>query len=81
MSRDTIEELIDQIELIPSSNKNIDLLIESNGGDGLAAWRLMSLLRGRFEKVSVLIPHSAYSAATMLALGGDEIIMGKYGTL
>ena len=45
------------------------------------SWRIISLLREKFKKVSVLIPYTAYSAATLLALGADEIIMHPYGNL
>ncbi len=41
----------------------------------------MSLLRERFKKVSVLIPYVAYSAATLLALGADEIVMHPFSNL
>ena len=41
----------------------------------------MGILRPRFAKVSFLIPHSAYSAATMLALSGDEIILQTNASL
>jgi len=81
MATDTIPGFIEQIQLLPSGTKSVDLLLESTGGDGLVAWRMMSLLRARVKKVNVIIPYSAFSAATMLALGGDEIVMGKYGCL
>lgn len=35
----------------------------------------MTLLRDRVKKVGVIIPQSAFSAATLLALGADEIVM------
>jgi hypothetical protein len=74
MAGDVIDELIDQISAI-------DLLIESTGGDPLTSWRIISLLRSSFKKVNVIVPHSAFSAATLLALGADEIVMGPYGSL
>jgi hypothetical protein len=80
MGSDVIEEFIDQIEKI-GEDKEIDLYIESNGGDPLTSWRIISLLRTKFEKITVLVPHSAFSAATLLALGADEIIMGPYASL
>ena len=40
-----------------------------------AAERLVKILRSNFDEVNFLIPHSAYSAATMLALSGDSIVM------
>lgn len=81
MAGDVVNELIDQIQAIPKEAENIDFLIESLGGDGLTAWQIMSLLRSKFKKITVIIPHSAFSAATMLALGGDEIMIGQYGFL
>lgn len=81
MAGDVIDEFIEQIEMLPSETEAVDLYIESNGGDPLVALRIISLLRTVVKKVSVIIPHSAYSAATLLALGADEIIMGKYGCL
>lgn len=82
MASDSIEELIEQIETIESNSRGaVDLFIESTGGDPLASWRIISLLRSSFKKVNVLVPHSAYSAATLLALGADNIVMGRYGCL
>ena len=81
MEQDALPEIIRQINSIDSKNKEIDLLILSNGGDPIVSWRIISLLREKFEKISVLIPYTAYSAATLLALGADEIIMHPYGNL
>lgn len=81
MASDVIPMFIEQIQKLPSKTKSVDLLLESSGGDGLVAWRIMSLLRAKVKKVNVIIPYSAFSAATMLALGGNEIVMGKYGCL
>ncbi len=81
MAGDAVNEIIDQIQCLPADTTEVDFLIESSGGDGLTSWRIISLLRSRVEKVNVLIPASAFSAATILALGADEIIMGKYGSL
>lgn len=82
MAGDVIDELIDQIRTIDkNADTAVDLLIESTGGDPLASWRIISLLRSSFKKVNVLVPHSAFSAATLLALGADEIVMGPFGSL
>lgn len=81
MAGDVINEIIDQVEALPEGITSVDLFIESTGGDALTAWRMISLLRSKAETISALIPHSAFSAATMLALGCDEIVMGRYGSL
>ena len=56
-------------------SKTVDVILHSPGGRPDATERLVELLRNHFEEVNFLIPHSAYSAATMLALSGDSIIL------
>lgn len=56
-------------------SKSIDILLHSPGGNPDATERIVSIIRDKFQNVSFLIPHSAYSAATMLALSGNEIIL------
>jgi hypothetical protein len=81
MAPDAIPFIINQMELIPPNQKEIDFLIVSNGGDPITALRIMNILREKFEKVNVLIPYVAYSAASLLALGADTIIMHMYSNL
>ena len=81
MAGDSIRPIIDQLELIPKKEKCIDFLIISNGGDPITSLRIMGLLRERFEKVSVLLPYVAYSAATILSLGADELVMHPYSNI
>lgn len=81
MASDVIPEFIDQLQKLTQNANTVDLLIESSGGDALVAWRVMSLFREKVKEISVLIPSAAFSAATLMALGGNEIIMGRYGCL
>ncbi|KAF5092028.1 Serine dehydrogenase proteinase [anaerobic digester metagenome] len=81
MASDAIPQFCKQISDIPEDEKNIDLLVVSDGGDPNVSWRIISLLRERFEKIGILLPFQAYSAATLLALGADEIIMHPYSNL
>ena len=81
MIGDAISSIIEQIEKVPKENKEIDFLIISNGGDPITALRIMSLLRERFSKIAVLLPYVAYSAATVLSLGADQIVMHPYSNL
>ena len=59
----------------------IDLFLHSNGGDGVVPWRLVTLIREYCKVFNVLIPHLAYSAATLTALGADSIVMHPMGVL
>ena len=78
MASDVVPPFLDQLEELNANSGKldaIDFLIVSNGGDPTVAWRLMSLLRERYSSVAALVPQAAFSAATLLTLGADEIIM------
>ena len=81
MAQDVIVEIIRHINLIESNNKGIDVLIISTGGDPIVSLRINNMLRDRYKKIGVMIPYIAYSAATLLAIGADEIIMHPYANL
>lgn len=59
----------------------VDLFLHSNGGSGTVPWRMVSLIRQYTKNFAVLVPHHAFSAATLIALGADEIIMHRMGCL
>ncbi len=63
--------------------KKIDLFLYSRGGVSDVPWTLVSMLREYCEEgsFSVLIPYRAHSAATVIALGADEIVMTKKAEL
>ncbi|MGD0771117.1 MAG: hypothetical protein ABSB42_23270 [Tepidisphaeraceae bacterium] len=74
--------MYDHLLLLPSRPiEKLDLFLCSNGGVGTVSWRIVALLREFATKVNVLIPYRAYSAATMIALGADEIVMHPFGEL
>ena len=81
LAADVVREFIDQIDAVPKESTEIDILIHSTGGDGLAAWRLMATLRERFDHITVMVPHMAFSAATIFCLGADEIVMHPHASL
>lgn len=81
MAGDAIVQIIKQIEAIPKEQKEVDFLLVSNGGDPITSLRIVSLLRERFKKLYILLPYVAYSAATVLALGADKIVMHPYSNL
>lgn len=81
MAPDAVPELLDQIRALPARCNKVDLLVVSSGGDPTVAWHVMSLLRERVARVGMLVPQAAFSAATLLALGADEIVMHPCGNL
>lgn len=61
--------------------EKIDLFLFSLGGDTIVPWRLVNLIREYAAKFAVLVPYKAHSAATLVALGADEIVIGPMGEL
>jgi len=58
------------------------LIINSPGGDGNVAEKMITMCRQRFTKsFKVIVPNFAKSAATMVALGSDKILMGYLAEL
>lgn len=64
-----------------TAKSGVDLFIHSNGGSGTVPWRIVSLIRQYTDDFSVLVPSHAFSAATLIALGANRIIMHKMGCL
>ncbi len=81
MAGDAIAEFLDQLERMPADATAADLLVVSNGGDPIVSWRAITLLRERVKHIGVLVPQAAFSAATLLALGANEIVMHPNGNL
>lgn len=55
----------------------LDLMIHSPGGSGVTAEKIVDMCRKHCNKVfRVIVPNMAKSAATMIALGADAIVMG-----
>ncbi len=63
------------------SAKKIALFIKSDGGNVEAALRIVNLFRNYAQEVIALVPLECASAATMMALGADEIQMGPLAQL
>lgn len=59
----------------------VALLIDSLGGSAQCAYEIASLLRKHCGGFVAVIPRRAKSAATLLSLGSDEILLGEYGEL
>lgn len=56
--------------------EELNLIINSPGGDGTVAEKIIELCRAYCNTFRVIVPNRAKSAATIIALGADEIVMG-----
>jgi hypothetical protein len=70
---DKIENTKDETE--------IDVFLTSLGGNVHAAYQIVNVLRAKCARLQVVIPYFAKSAATLLALGADRLIMGPQSEL
>lgn len=80
ISMEDIEGFTDLVNSVNNS-ESVDVLIHSPGGSADVTERIVNILQTKFKEVHFLIPHSAYSAATMLALSGDSITIHPSATL
>ena len=63
------------------TERQLDLIIHSPGGTAEAAESLVEYLRQRFDHIRAFIPIAAMSAATMIALAADELVMGQHSQI
>ncbi len=56
-------------------SKSVDVLLQSPGGDPDAANSLVRILKNKFSDIRFIIPRTAKSAATMMALSGQKLLM------
>ena len=62
-------------------HETLHLFIKSGGGNGQAALRIVSLMRQYCRRLVVMVPLECASAATMIALGANCILMGPMAYL
>lgn len=61
--------------------KTLSLILISDGGQGLASLRIATILREYCQQLQIIVPSRCASAATILALSADKIIMSPAGYL
>lgn len=82
MAEDQVRVIFDHLLRLPAKPvEKLDIFLCSNGGNGTVPWRLVALFREYSNSFNVIIPYRAYSAASLLALGADEIVMHPFAEL
>ena len=61
--------------------KNLFMMIDSPGGDSDVAQKIIKMCRNRSDNFYTIVPSCAKSAATMICLGSDKILMGYLSEL
>ena len=71
-----LRQLLDRVP-----GKAFDVVINSPGGDIDAAYLIVRQLQKRFGHLTGFVPFWAKSAATLVCLGMDELVLGEFGEL
>ncbi|PYO40400.1 MAG: hypothetical protein DMD33_17935 [Gemmatimonadetes bacterium] len=69
--------LLEELGHVPA----LDLFLYSTGGITMAAFAFVNLLREYADQFSAVVPYKALSAATLICLGADEIVMTPLASL
>jgi hypothetical protein len=80
ISTDVLEFFSEQLDKIGKVEK-ISLFLYTRGGDTMAAWSLVNLIRQFCNEFEVIIPSKSRSSGTIISLGADNIVMTKQATL
>ena len=76
---ETLEDVVKKVGI--NQAETLYLVIQSYGGSPYSAVAIMNVLNERFGKILTIVPKYAKSAATLMALGTDEIYMGERSAL
>lgn len=78
-----VERVGELLEQLPPNPAGIELnvLVASPGGDAHSAYKMAKILRSHSSHVRFFVVEYAKSAATLLSLCGDEILMGTLAEL
>jgi hypothetical protein len=77
---DAIRPMYDHLREVGKC-KRLGLFLFSRGGVMETPWKIVTMLREFCEELNIVVPYMAYSAATMICLGADKILMTPKGEL
>lgn len=80
IAAEVFDFFVNHLDIIGVTPK-ISLYLYTRGGNTLAAWSIINLLRQFTDDLEVIIPHKCHSAGTLMSLGANRIVMTKQATL
>lgn len=75
-----LDYFVDHLDPLGKVEK-ISLLLYTRGGNTLAAWSLVNLIRQFCKEFEVIIPSKAQSSGTLISIGANTVVMTKQATL
>lgn len=70
-----------QDQLANMGGNSLDIMLETPGGFVAVVEDIVKIVREKYESVGVIVPGRAKSAGAILAMAGDEILMGRTSSL
>jgi hypothetical protein len=80
INNDAVDLMGDQLDAVFPAKK-ISLILHTLGGNTMAAWNLVNLIRMFCDELEIIVPARARSAGTLMCLGADSVMMTKQATL
>jgi hypothetical protein len=80
LAKDALPVFFNQLRRLGAVER-LDVFLFTTGGDTLAAFGLGRLVREFAKWVGVLVPDRCLSAGTLFALGANDVVMTRLGTL
>ena len=77
---DVPDVLLEHLDKYGKVNK-ISLILYTCGGDTLAAYNIINLIREFCDELEIIVPNKCRSAGTLMTLGANNILMTKQATL
>ncbi|GET27667.1 serine protease [Prolixibacter sp. NT017] len=77
---EVLEYFVNHLDPLGKVEK-ISLLLYTRGGNTLAAWSLVNLIRQFCKEFEVIIPSKAQSSGTLISIGANKVVMTKQATL
>jgi membrane-bound ClpP family serine protease len=71
----------DAVEARKTRQKNLAVILETDGGYAEVVERIVRVFRKHYERVEFIVPNYAMSAGTVLVMSGDSIRMDYYSIL
>lgn len=80
IGKDVVDIFGDHLEAI-GKVKKITLILYTLGGDTMATWNIVNLLKEYCDQLDIIVPRKARSSGTIMCLGANKIYMTRQSTL
>lgn len=77
---DVVDIFGKHLECIGKTHK-ITLILYTLGGDTMATWNIVNLIREYCDELEIIVPRKARSSGTIMCLGANKIILTHQSTL